>query len=401
MRFLEMWNPLTFVGYDIASKEQVDQTLHELFSVKPHIAVIFSIAVAALSAVLGGSVETGLLALVIAGAGLLFRYFTEKHFKARKSEATRTQLIRLLVIASAFSIVAYAMSLSLLFYIGSPAPQMLVMAVGCAIVQGAAGRAYMMPGTALFNIAIVIGMLSISAVAGGNYLVPVFGLIYFAFLSGFVIKMVENRERQLEAELKAELLFKEIVEKNELLRLANEALATKAHEDALTGLANRRKLDFALPRVFDAAKNEGYAVSMLIIDVDHFKNFNDTYGHQAGDECLQTLSKVIKQAVTVPDGLVARYGGEEFVVILPRTGKREARAIAELIRMRVSITNLDTLPNSPPPQTISVGLACTSDCAPDRDAMLQAADQALYDAKKLGRNRVCAHAKVTVERRSA
>ena len=252
MRFLEMWNPLTFVGYDIASKEQVDQTLHELFSVKPHIAVIFSIAVAALSAVLGGSVETGLLALVIAGAGLLFRYFTEKHFKARKSEATRTQLIRLLVIASAFSIVAYAMSLSLLFYIGSPATQMLVMAVGCAIVQGAAGRAYMMPGTALFNIAIVIGMLSISAVAGGNYLVPVFGLIYFAFLSGFVIKMVENRERQLEAELKAELLFKEIVEKNELLRLANEALATKAHEDALTGLANRRKLDFTLPRVFDA-----------------------------------------------------------------------------------------------------------------------------------------------------
>ena len=401
MRFLDMWSPLTFVGYDIASKEHVDETLRELFGVKPHLAVTLGIAIASLSAGLSGFVGTAIVTTSIACAGFFFRIVIEQYFKARKTVTPRRKLIRLLFVGSMVSVLTSGLSTSLLFYAAPPPTQMLVMAVGCAIVQGAAGRAYMMPGTALFNIAIVIGMLSISAVAGGNYLVPVFGLIYFAFLSGFVIKMVENRERQLEAELKAELLFKEIVEKNELLRLANEALATKAHEDALTGLANRRKLDFTLPRVFDAAKNEGYAVSMLIIDVDHFKNFNDTYGHQAGDECLQTLSKVIKQAVTVPDGLVARYGGEEFVVILPRTGKREARAIAELIRMRVSITNLDTLPNSPPPQTISVGLACTSDCAPDRDAMLQAADQALYDAKKLGRNRVCAHAEVTVERRSA
>ncbi len=391
MRFLDMWSPLTFVGYDIASKEHVDETLRELFGVKPHLAVTLGIAIASLSAGLSGFVGTAIVTTSIACAGFFFRIVIEQYFKARKTVTPRRKLIRLLFVGSMVSVLTSGLSTSLLFYAAPPPTQMLVMGVVCAMVQGAAGRAYMMPGTALLNISGVLGMLVIAAIARGNYLIPPFGLIYFAFLANFVGKMVANRLRQLEAEQTARHLFQEIVEKNELLRVTNEALAAKAHEDPLTGLANRRKFDIALPSILETAQKEASTVSLLMIDVDHFKSFNDTYGHQAGDECLRIISRVIDRTIALRNGLVARYGGEEFVAILPRTNEAQAQAIAERIRTEVSLTNLHDVPNAPPPQTISIGIASTPGTPSTREAMLQAADQALYKAKKLGRNRVSLH----------
>ena len=177
-----------------------------------------------------------------------------------------------------------------------------------------------------------------------------------------------------------------------LFRSANEALATKAHEDPLTGIANRRKFDIALAECLAAAQHNQSAISLLMIDVDHFKSFNDTYGHQAGDECLQMLSKAISATLSDPNSLVARYGGEEFVVLLPGEDLAKAMLTAEQIRLAVRLTLLDTLPNVPPSQTVSIGLvSCQVSSETTRESMLADADAALYEAKKQGRNRICVH----------
>jgi diguanylate cyclase (GGDEF)-like protein len=390
MRFIGMSNPFEIVGSEIASEQQIEDALGELYNSKPHVTASIGVALAGLSACMTGSVWAGTSATLIALACLVFRVSIERRFVARGPGPLDPKWTRLFVIGAALSSFGFGLSGAILLYDTSLATQTIIIGVACAVVQGAAGRAYMMPGTAFIYIASIIGMMGIAALADGNYLlVPAFPL-YFYFLASFIMQMVNNRLRQLRAEQTADRLFQEITEKNELLRIANEALATKAYEDPLTGLANRRKFDLFLTENLAAAQQDQSAISLMMIDVDHFKSFNDTYGHQSGDECLQLLSRAISNTVSDDGNLVARYGGEEFVVILPGQDLAKAKIIAESVRIAVRLTDLDTLPNAPPRQTISIGLvSCQANAATTRDALLAAADAALYAAKKQGRNRVC------------
>lgn len=390
MRFLDMWNPFTLVGYEVASDARVNEALRELFSIRPHLITGIGMGLAALSTGLAGSVTASLVAMSIGLTGLLVRALVEWRSKSVQPTGSHRDLIRLFVFGSSVSALTWSLCAGLLFYQGPPAARMLVIGVSCAFVQGAAGRAYMMPGMAMINNAALIGMVCLAGAAQGNLLLLPAGLAYFCFLTGFINRMISNRLDQLDAEQTADKLFNEIVEKNELLRIANESLARKAYEDPLTGLANRRKFDLALEASLANAGRNGDAVSLLMIDVDHFKSFNDTYGHQAGDECLQVLSRVIAESVSMPAGLVARYGGEEFVVVLPATDAAQAQVIAERIRIEVRLTDLRRLPNTPAHQTVSIGLAtCGIGSTTSREDMVAAADAALYEAKKQGRNRVC------------
>jgi diguanylate cyclase (GGDEF)-like protein len=392
MRFLALWNPFVFVGYDIASKQQIKETIRELYSSKPHITATIGFSFAGLSAAMSGAAWTGAVATLIVLSCLMFRIWMEHHFHARSPEEVGGKWVRLFVFGSLLSGFGWGLSGALLLYGTSAETQAITMGIACAILQGAAGRAYMTPGTALINISLVIGQMSIGAFAEGNYIyVPAF-LLYFTFLASFIRQMVDNRLRQLNAEQTAERLFREITEKNELLRIANERLATKAYEDPLTGLANRRKFDLALAESLAVAGDTRSTISLMMIDVDHFKAFNDTYGHQSGDECLQLIARAISSSLAGRDSLVARYGGEEFVVIVKGEAPDMAIAIAERICLAVRLTSLDALPNAPPRQTISIGLASSGAGIPKtREAMLAAADAALYEAKKGGRNRVCVH----------
>ena len=392
MRFSAMWNPFSFVGYEIASKMQIEETVRELYSSRPHVAATLGVGLAGLSAALSGAVWTGVAATLIVLACLLFRIVMERRFLARDPGGMDPKWIRLFVAGSLTSGFGWGLSGAILLYGTSPETQAITMGVACAIAHGAAGRAYMMPGTALYNIAFMIGLMSIGAYADGNYIyVPAF-LLYFVFLVSFILQMVANRLRQLRAEQMAERLLQELTAKNEQLRVANETLATKAHEDALTGLANRRKFDLELSGSLAAARRDGSPVSLMMIDVDHFKAFNDTYGHQSGDGCLKLLTGAISTTLSGRDSLVARYGGEEFVVILRGEDPATAIAIAERICLAARLASLDTLPNAPPRQTISIGLvSCQSGAATTREAMLAAADAALYEAKNRGRNRVCVY----------
>jgi diguanylate cyclase (GGDEF)-like protein len=157
--------------------------------------------------------------------------------------------------------------------------------------------------------------------------------------------------------------------------------------DALTGLRNRRWLDQMLPRFVARCAHGGQPLSLLVIDVDHFKRFNDSFGHKTGDLVLALVARTIIENVR-PTDHVARFGGEEIVVVLPETGAKGARVVAE--RLREKVARMPIVPadgGNLPNVTISVGVA---DLAPSQrpEQLFDAADAAMYRAKQNGRNRV-------------
>jgi diguanylate cyclase (GGDEF)-like protein len=157
--------------------------------------------------------------------------------------------------------------------------------------------------------------------------------------------------------------------------------------DGLTGLYNRRWIDEALPRFVSRYGRGGQALCILIVDVDHFKRFNDTFGHPVGDQVLIAVGKALRTNLR-PADLVARYGGEEFLVILPDTSRDAGHVAADRVRIAVSEVKLAVEGAPPLPQiTISLGGACLARGEPMPE-LLAAADRALYDAKHAGRNRV-------------
>ncbi|WP_426435046.1 sensor domain-containing diguanylate cyclase [Bradyrhizobium genosp. P] len=166
---------------------------------------------------------------------------------------------------------------------------------------------------------------------------------------------------------------------------AEDRLAHLANTDALTGLANRRRLDDTLDVEWRRGMRAKSPVSLLMIDVDHFKIFNDTYGHQPGDAVLATVGRCIATSTKRATDLGARYGGEEFSVLLPGIGKAGALEVAEQIRARLTAAreSQHELP------TVSIGLACLvpDDERTSRD-LIRAADLALYEAKSDGRDRI-------------
>lgn len=170
-------------------------------------------------------------------------------------------------------------------------------------------------------------------------------------------------------------------------------LSVLASTDGLTGLANRRTFDRHLDTEWLRASREGTPVSLLMIDVDRFKTYNDHYGHPAGDECLRKLAILLVQAVHRPNDLVARYGGEEIAVLLPNTDKSGAVRVAERIRTQVEALALRHEGNPPSNVlTISIG-SVTRSPAQERpriasSELVSLADKALYEAKLNGRNRV-------------
>jgi diguanylate cyclase (GGDEF)-like protein len=175
----------------------------------------------------------------------------------------------------------------------------------------------------------------------------------------------------------------------EHLQSAYRAMETLVVVDALTGISNRRRFDEALNVEWRKAARDHCELSLLLFDADHFKRFNDTYGHVQGDDCLKRIAEAALDVVLWPRDLLARYGGEEFAVILPSCGSNHARSIAEKIRMAVRSRAIAHTGNSSGFVTVSIG--CTTmqpQTGMDPKQLIEAADQALYKAKKQGRDRI-------------
>ncbi len=161
-----------------------------------------------------------------------------------------------------------------------------------------------------------------------------------------------------------------------------------AHEactDALTGLANRRGFMDQAERLVAQATRYGGLFSVMVLDIDHFKRFNDTYGHEVGDAVLRRVGAILADRVRKPD-LAARLGGEEFVILCPNTHAHKAANLADRIREAVAELTVDA--DVPAPVTISIGVATCQGEDTDVDDVIARADRALYRAKAAGRNRV-------------
>lgn len=170
-------------------------------------------------------------------------------------------------------------------------------------------------------------------------------------------------------------------------------LAELARTDGLTGVANRRAFDDMLAREWGRAVRDAGALSLLMVDVDHFKSFNDHNGHQVGDDCLRAVANALVGTVKRPGDLVARYGGEEFALILPGTDQKGALRLAEIARAAIEGLRLPNPGNATCAWvTASIGVATAVATSGGTirmpEGLLQAADLALYKAKAAGRNRV-------------
>jgi len=170
---------------------------------------------------------------------------------------------------------------------------------------------------------------------------------------------------------------------------AQMALQELATRDGLTGLANRRCFDDTLQSEWRRAMRSSQLISILMIDVDYFKQYNDTYGHLQGDECLKLIATAMAGVIHRVSDLVARYGGEEFVVILPGNSLDGTRIVAEKIRLAIEKLKLTHEKSDKNIVTVSIGgAAVIASQASDSANLLAAADAALYRAKHSGRNRV-------------
>ena len=160
------------------------------------------------------------------------------------------------------------------------------------------------------------------------------------------------------------------------------AVNRDADTDALTGLLNRRAFERSLPQVFETQRNAGASFAVMVIDVNHFKNFNDTHGHQAGDELLATIAQVIKANTRRGDEHAFRYGGDEFILLLPGTNAGDAVALGERLHAMLK-QQVRTLPATDPPVSISAGVAEMQKHRPgDAAQLMKMADAAMYYTKR-------------------
>lgn len=202
------------------------------------------------------------------------------------------------------------------------------------------------------------------------------------------IRKLQKKLQAQQAELKAanqKLRLQQIE-----LQQANQELQRLATLDSLTQVANRRRFDECLEQEWRRSVREKHYLSLVLCDIDYFKRYNDTYGHQAGDDCLQQVARVISHAVKRPADLVARYGGEEFVIVLPNTPADGALQITRLIQENLYQLHI-VHPHSEVSQyvTLSIGLTATIPGARDLPrALVNTADNALYEAKRQGRNQI-------------
>jgi diguanylate cyclase (GGDEF)-like protein len=199
-------------------------------------------------------------------------------------------------------------------------------------------------------------------------------------LGGLLVRQIDVRDR----------LERELRETKDALEANNASLTSLAFSDSLTGLANRRHFEQALEREFRIARRTGSSLGLVMLDADHFKKYNDLYGHPAGDRCLRMIGEAIASGLRRPGDLASRYGGEEFAVLLPDTDLAGAVEVAESIRAAVHGAMVEHKGNPLGVVTISAGACAMLPEGSDNNPLklVRDADRALYVAKSQGRNRV-------------
>jgi diguanylate cyclase (GGDEF)-like protein len=280
-----------------------------------------------------------------------------------------------------------------------------VIAVTQAMVMGAVvTHGVFLPAFLSFALPAMLPMIFVSAMDGGtqNTVLAIYSTIFLALMIGAAVRFNKSIRDTWKVRFENDDLVKALTE-------AHDHLALQAQSDGLTGIANRRRFDEVLETEFSRLRRSGAPLSLIFLDVDCFKAYNDSYGHLEGDQCLRKIAMTLQQQLLRASDFVARYGGEEFAVILPETGHIGAMSLAENIRSEVAalkIPHCASQVNSC--VTVSLGVI-TLDCneISSSSEALSLADRQLYLAKAGGRNRVAAldlidekQAKTTIDKLS-
>lgn len=209
-------------------------------------------------------------------------------------------------------------------------------------------------------------------------------------LKAMVQNLVEDTKRMLADNQKLEQKLNNSAIEMQEMRDNIQNLKREAMTDSLTGLSNRKAFDIELKHRASDVMDNGKALSLLMIDIDHFKQFNDTYGHQVGDQVLKLVSNALQSNVK-PSEMVARYGGEEFSVILPGSKLRDAEKIAEKLREKIALKDIVNQAKQENMGRLSVSIGAAQLKPGESVALfIERTDRALYKAKELGRNTVVA-----------
>ncbi len=207
---------------------------------------------------------------------------------------------------------------------------------------------------------------------------------------GGVLRMRLVQEQLSEANRTAQSLARELARVNARLARSNRSLDRLSHTDALTGAENRRGFNRALRAAWRHTRDTARPLALLLIDIDHFKTYNDRYGHPAGDACLARVVEVLRHTLRGTDSLFARYGGEEFTVTLPGADAEVALRVADRLRLAVRDANIEHAGNALGRITLSMGAASlVPQPRQSPRQLVELADRALYQAKRGGRDRAC------------
>ena len=233
-----------------------------------------------------------------------------------------------------------------------------------------------------------VGMAVTISITPPLWLKPWFQLLCAIALLGIIFLFFRMRVRRIREQRNT--LQREVEESTRQLREANKKLKRLARQDGLTGLLNQRQFQELLRKETRRSMRTGNSLSLIMIDVDHFKLYNDTYGHEAGNKCLKEIAKVLRRSSRRMADVAARYGGEEFAVLLPTTGQKGARLVADAVRHEVEALDMEHRASPVLPRvTVSLGVATAQPKnEEDGNLLVLDADKALYRAKREGRNRV-------------
>jgi len=229
------------------------------------------------------------------------------------------------------------------------------------------------------------GLVTLASIIGLAVYLALIGIEFFSYVEQLhkVQDTLDNQKQTLE---NANAMLHAQIEKiNDL----QEKMHDQANRDSLTGLFNRRYLDGTLERELARCRREGAPLTMLLIDIDHFKSVNDTHGHQAGDEVLRVFSQLLREHARTED-IVCRYGGEEFLLVLPKMPLDIALERAEQL-LKIFQGTIVSYKDLRIGITASIGIATTPGHSNSVDGLIRCADQALYQAKQRGRNLVVAY----------
>ncbi|MFT3857568.1 MAG: diguanylate cyclase [Aquabacterium sp.] len=318
------------------------------------------------------------LSLIVLGTGTFAQRWALQHL----SVTTRESIVLLSGIGAAASL-AYILAAS-----KSPMSQYYHVGLMVVIVYGNMVQRLRFWYAVVFSLAVYaihIGGIMMVTAFNPRLILPMVALIgatvIFTLMTNYAMERDERRHYLLS--LRRKLVMEDLGD-------VRERLQRLTRVDGLTGVYNRRHLDLYLRQVWQRAQHERGHVSIIMVDVDHFKDYNDRYGHLMGDHCLIQVAMTMQESLRRPGDVVARFGGEEFVAVLPNANADEAMVVAERLRQAVERLGL-------PHQasrvsrcvTVSVGLA-HAQARPNQEpaSLLSLADEALYEAKRAGRNRV-------------